>query len=115
VPFCYVGRLLGCRVVYVECLSRVWRYRVSAGSLYGAGADLATVLANRRAMRRALRRDPRTRVLAVIGAGPLAAAHVASAWWKVAPRRRGHARLLSPSGAARHAGHGAGQDGQVAA
>jgi beta-1,4-N-acetylglucosaminyltransferase len=23
VPFCYVGRLLGCRVVYVECLSRV--------------------------------------------------------------------------------------------
>jgi UDP-N-acetylglucosamine:LPS N-acetylglucosamine transferase len=23
VPFCYVGRLLGCRIVYVECLSRV--------------------------------------------------------------------------------------------
>jgi beta-1,4-N-acetylglucosaminyltransferase len=23
VPFCYVGRLLGCRVVYIECLSRV--------------------------------------------------------------------------------------------
>jgi beta-1,4-N-acetylglucosaminyltransferase len=23
VPFCYVGRLLGCRVIYVECLSRV--------------------------------------------------------------------------------------------
>jgi beta-1,4-N-acetylglucosaminyltransferase len=23
VPFCYVARLLGCRVVYVECLSRV--------------------------------------------------------------------------------------------
>jgi beta-1,4-N-acetylglucosaminyltransferase len=23
VPFCYLGRLLGCRVVYVECLSRV--------------------------------------------------------------------------------------------
>jgi UDP-N-acetylglucosamine:LPS N-acetylglucosamine transferase len=23
VPFCYVARLFGCRVVYVECLSRV--------------------------------------------------------------------------------------------
>jgi beta-1,4-N-acetylglucosaminyltransferase len=23
VPFCYVGRLLGCRVIYIECLSRV--------------------------------------------------------------------------------------------
>jgi beta-1,4-N-acetylglucosaminyltransferase len=23
VPFCYIGRLLGCRVIYVECLSRV--------------------------------------------------------------------------------------------
>jgi beta-1,4-N-acetylglucosaminyltransferase len=23
VPFCYLGRLMGCRVIYVECLSRV--------------------------------------------------------------------------------------------
>jgi beta-1,4-N-acetylglucosaminyltransferase len=25
VPFCYVARVLGCRVIYVECLSRVSR------------------------------------------------------------------------------------------
>jgi Glycosyl transferase family 2 len=91
------------------------RYRVSAGSLHGAGADLGTVLANRRALRRALRRDPRTRALAVVGAAPLAAAHVLSACLKAAPRRRGHARLLSAAGVAGHAGDGARQDGQVAA
>jgi hypothetical protein len=33
------------------------RYRVSDRSLYGAGADFGTVIANRRELRRALRRD----------------------------------------------------------
>jgi len=91
------------------------RCRVSDGSLYGAGADLATMRANRRAMRRALRRDPRARTLALAGGWALAAAHLASACVKAAPRRRGHARLLSAAGAARHAADGARQDGQVVA
>lgn len=45
------------------------RYRMSDRSLYGAGADLATMRANRRELRRALRRDPRTRAFALAGAG----------------------------------------------
>jgi glycosyltransferase involved in cell wall biosynthesis len=91
------------------------RYRISGGSLYGAGADLATMRANRRKLRRALRRDPRTRAFALTMGWALAAAHVVSAYVKAAPRRRGHARLISAAGAARHAHDGAREDGQVAA
>jgi hypothetical protein len=91
------------------------RYRLSARSLYGAGADLATVLANRRALRRALRRDPRARTFAVAFGWALAAAHLISARAKAPPHRRGHARPLSAAGAARHAGDGARHDAQVAA
>jgi hypothetical protein len=91
------------------------RYRVSGRSLYGAGADLATVRANRRALRRALRRDPRTRALALAMGWALAAAHVVSACVRSAPRRRGHARLISAARAASHAHDGAREDGQVAA
>jgi glycosyltransferase involved in cell wall biosynthesis len=91
------------------------RYRVSERSLYGAGVDLATVRANRRALRRALRRDPRTWGLAVAFGWALAAAHLVSAQVKAAPARRGHARLISAAGAARHAADGARQDGQIAA
>jgi glycosyltransferase involved in cell wall biosynthesis len=90
------------------------RCRVSGRSLYGAGADLATMRANRRELRRALRRDPRTRAFALAMGWALAAAHVASAYVKAAPRRRGHARLISAAGAARHAHDGAREDGQVA-
>jgi glycosyltransferase involved in cell wall biosynthesis len=91
------------------------RCRLSARSLYGTGADLATVLANRRALRRALRRDPRARTFALAFGWALAAAHLISAAAKAAPHRRGHARLLSAAGAARHAGDGARHDAQVAA
>jgi glycosyltransferase involved in cell wall biosynthesis len=91
------------------------RYRVSRRSLYGAGADLATMRANRRALRRALRRDPRTRTFAVAAGWALAAAHAASARAKAAPRRSGHARLISAAAAAGDAHDGARQDGQVAA
>jgi glycosyltransferase involved in cell wall biosynthesis len=91
------------------------RCRISGGSLYGAGADLATMRANRRELRRALRRDPRTRAFALTMDWALAAAHLVSACVKAAPRRRGHARLISAAGAARHAHDGAREDGQVAA
>jgi hypothetical protein len=91
------------------------RYRVSGRSLYGAGADLATMRANRRELRRALRRDPRTRAFALAAGWALAAAHAASARAKAAPRRRGHARLISAAGAAGDARDGARQDDQVAA
>jgi glycosyltransferase involved in cell wall biosynthesis len=91
------------------------RYRMSERSLYGAGADLATMRANRRELRRALRRDPRTRAFALPGGWALAGAHAVSARVKAGPRRRGHARLLSATGAASHAHEGAREDGQVAA
>ena len=91
------------------------RYRISDRSLYGAGADLATMRADRRELRRALRRDPRTRAMALGFGWALAAAHFASARVKAAPGRRGHSRLLSAAGAAGHAREGARQDGQVAA
>lgn len=91
------------------------RYRVSERSLYGAGAELATVRANRAALRRALRRDPQTWGLAAAFGWALAAAHLVGAQIKAAPRRRGHARLISAAGAARHARDGARQDGQIAA
>lgn len=91
------------------------RYRVSERSLYGVGADLATVRANRRTLRRALRRDPRTWGLAAGFGWALAATHLASAQVKAAPARRGHARLISAAGAARHAGDRARQNGQIAA
>jgi hypothetical protein len=91
------------------------RYRMSERSLYGAGADLATMRANRRELRRALRRDPRTRAFALAGGWALAGAHAVSARVKAGPRRRGHARLLSATGAASHAHDGAREDGQVAA
>jgi glycosyltransferase involved in cell wall biosynthesis len=55
------------------------RYRVSDRSLYGSGASLATMRSNRRALRRALRRDPRTRTLALVAGGALAVVHVVSA------------------------------------
>ena len=88
------------------------RYRVSDGSLYGAGADLATMRANRRRLRRALRRDPRTDV-GWVTSGPLAAFHLMSACLKVAPRRRGHAGLLSASSSTRYAAHRSRQDAQL--
>jgi glycosyltransferase involved in cell wall biosynthesis len=91
------------------------RCRVSERSLYGAGAGLATMRANRRALRRALRHDPRTRGLAMTFGWALAAAHLVSALVKATPRRRGYARLISAAAGARHAGDGARQDGQVAA
>jgi hypothetical protein len=91
------------------------RCRVSGRSLYGAGADLATMRANRRELRRALRRDPRTRALALAGGWALAGAHAVSARVKAAPRRRGHTRLLSAAAAAGDAYDGTCQDGQVAA
>jgi glycosyltransferase involved in cell wall biosynthesis len=91
------------------------RYRMSRRSLYGAGADLATMRADRRELRRALRRDPRTRAFALAGGWALAAAHAVSARVKASPRRRGHARLISAAGAACDARDGAGEDEQVAA
>jgi glycosyltransferase involved in cell wall biosynthesis len=91
------------------------RCRMSERSLYGAGADLATMRANRRELRRALRRDSRTRAFALVGGWALAGAHAVSARVKAAPRRRGHARLISAAGAASHAHDGAREDGQVAA
>jgi hypothetical protein len=91
------------------------RCRVSGRSLYGAGAELATMRANRRELRRALRHDPRTRILALAAGWALAAAHAASARAKAAPRRRGHTRLLSAAAAAGDAHDGTRQDGQVAA
>jgi glycosyltransferase involved in cell wall biosynthesis len=89
------------------------RYRISDRSLYGSGADLATLRGNRRALRRALRRDPRTRTLALVAGGALAAVHVVSACLKVVPRRRGHAGLISSAAAARHAAGRARQNGRV--
>jgi hypothetical protein len=89
------------------------RYRISERSLYGSGANLATMRRNRRALRRALRRDPRTRTLALVAGGALAAVHVLSACAKVVPRRRGHATLISAAAAARDAARGVGQDGRV--
>jgi glycosyltransferase involved in cell wall biosynthesis len=88
------------------------RYRVSDRSLYGAGMDLATMRANRRRLRRALRRDPRTDV-GWVTSGALAAFHLMSACLKVAPRRRGHAGLLSASSSTRHAAHRSRQDAQL--
>lgn len=88
------------------------RYRVSDRSLYGAGADLSTMNANRRGLRRALRRDPRTDV-GWVTSGALAAFHLMSACLKVAPRRRGHAGLLSASSSTRHAAHRPRQDAQL--
>jgi glycosyltransferase involved in cell wall biosynthesis len=88
------------------------RYRVSDRSLYGAGADLATMCANRHRPRRALRSDPRTDV-GWVASGALAAFHLMSACLKVAPRRRGHAGLLSASSSARHATHRPRQDAQL--
>jgi glycosyltransferase involved in cell wall biosynthesis len=88
------------------------RYRVSDRSLYGGGADLATMSAHRRALRRALRHDARTDV-GWVTSGALAAFHLASAWLKVAPRRRGHAALLSASSPSRHAAHGSRQDAEL--
>jgi glycosyltransferase involved in cell wall biosynthesis len=90
------------------------RYRVSDRSLYGAGADLATMLANRRELRRSLRRDRRTRKAAIAASGVLAGAHVLSACVKLLPRRGGHARLISSAAAARDAQQRARHDGQVA-
>jgi glycosyltransferase involved in cell wall biosynthesis len=87
------------------------RYRVSDRSLYGAGVDLATMSANRRRLRRALRRDPRTDV-GWVTSGALAAFHLMSARLKVAPRRRGHAALLSAPSSTRHAAHRPRQDAQ---
>lgn len=81
------------------------RCRVSGESLYGAGADFSTMRANRRALRQALRRDPSTRTLALVAGWALAAAHLASAFVKAAPRRRGHARLLSAAGGKRQTCH----------
>jgi glycosyltransferase involved in cell wall biosynthesis len=89
------------------------RCRVSDRSLYGSGADRATMHANRRALRRALRRDPRTRALAIAAGGALAAVHLVTAYLKDVPRRRGHARLISSAAAARDAAHGARQNGRV--
>jgi hypothetical protein len=91
------------------------RCRICERSLYGAGAHMATMRANRRELRRALRRDPRTRALALAGAWALAAAHAVTAHVKAAPRRRGHARLISAAAAASHAHDGAHEDAQVAA
>jgi glycosyltransferase involved in cell wall biosynthesis len=88
------------------------RYRVTDRSLYGAGVDLATMNANRRRLRRALRRDPRTDV-GWVTSGALAAFHLMSACLKVAPRRRGHAALLSASSATGHAAHGPRQDAEL--
>jgi glycosyltransferase involved in cell wall biosynthesis len=90
------------------------RYRVSDRSLYGAGADFATMVANRRELRRALRRDPRTRKAAIAASGVLAAVHVLSAYAKTLPRRRGHARLISSAAPAHNAPQRARHDGQVA-
>jgi glycosyltransferase involved in cell wall biosynthesis len=87
-------------------------YRVSDRSLYGAGADLATMSAHRRDLRRALRRDERTRP-GWIASGALAAFHLASACLKLAPRRRGHAGLMSSSGSTSHAAQRARQDAQL--
>jgi glycosyltransferase involved in cell wall biosynthesis len=91
------------------------RCRMSGRSLYGAGADMATMRANRRELRRALRRDPRTRAFALAGAWALAGAHAVTAHVKAAPRRRGHARLISAAAAASHAHDGAPEDRQVPA
>jgi glycosyltransferase involved in cell wall biosynthesis len=88
------------------------RYRVSDRSLYGAGADLAPMSANRRRLRRALRRDPRTDV-GWLTSGALAAVHLVAACLKVAPRRRGHAALLSASPATRDAAHRPHQDAEL--
>lgn len=91
------------------------RCRLSAGSLYGSGADLATMRANRRALRRALRRDPRTRRTARLGGLALAAIHLVSACVKSRPGRNGYRRLISGAGAPGHAAHRAHEDGHVAA
>jgi len=88
------------------------RYRVSDRSLYGAGADLATMSANRRRLRRDLRRDPRTNV-GWVTSGALAAVHLISACLKVGPRRQGHAGLLSASSSTRHAAHRSRQDAEL--
>lgn len=88
------------------------RYRVSERSLYGAGADLATMRANRRRLRIALRRDPLTDV-GWVTSGALAAFHLMSACLKVAPQRRGHAGLLSASSSTRHAPHRPRQDAEL--
>jgi glycosyltransferase involved in cell wall biosynthesis len=90
------------------------RYRVSERSLYGAGADLKTLIASRRELRRALRRDPRTRRAAIAASGALAAVHVLTACAKALPCRRGHARLISAAGAARDAAQRARHEDQVA-
>lgn len=82
------------------------RYRLSAGSLYGGGIDVATMRAARRDLRRALRADPVTRRAMRAAGWLVAAAHVAAAYAKARPGRNGHARLLSATGAARDAGHG---------
>jgi len=91
------------------------RCRLSDGSLYGGGADVATMRAHRRALRKALRRDSRTRRFALAAVGPLALVHLLSAYAKATPRRKGYARLISAARATGHAAQGAHEDGHVAA
>jgi glycosyltransferase involved in cell wall biosynthesis len=89
------------------------RVRIGERSLYGS-ADLATMLAHRRALRRALRRDPRTRTLAFIAGAALAAVHIMTACVKARPRRRGYAGLISAAAAAEDARGRARQNADIA-
>jgi glycosyltransferase involved in cell wall biosynthesis len=98
------------RVDLDHCPGR--RYRVSDRSLYGAGVELAIMNAHRRELRRTLRLHPGTNQ-GWITNGILTAFHLVSACLKVAPRRSGHARLMSPSASTRHAARRARQDVQL--
>jgi glycosyltransferase involved in cell wall biosynthesis len=75
------------------------RCRVSGRSLYGAGADFATMRANRRELLRALRRDPRTRVFALTAGWALAAVRCRGRRTRpCAPGRPGRGAVSAPRG-----------------